>query len=226
MVKLYLTTVLVALMVLGGCEKNGGDGKTGFDIANLTSPKPAPRHVQVSAKKVVIAGPRGFCVDPTQTRDKTKSAFVLLGSCRAISNSPLKAKPQVPAILVATVSGKTKSAPISSSTQTLERFFKSTEGRAALSRDSRADTVKVIETLSEGDIFYIHASDSSKDTLAGAGDEYWRALFNVKNRIVSASVIGLQEQPISSEAGLKTLKDFIKAIKRKTGLQIVTSTRK
>lgn len=213
MVIKYLVTGLVALMVLGGCEnKAGGDGALGFGLSNLASPKPAPVQVRVAGKEVVIAGPKGFCVDPTQIRDRAANAFVLLGSCRAISNSPLKPKPQVPAILVATVSGKTKSAPIASSMDTLTKFFKSSAGRAALSRDGRAQTVEVIQTLKRQDIFYIHARDSSTDALAGAGDEYWRALFNVKGRIVSASVVGLQEQPITSKAGFDTLAIFANKI--------------
>lgn len=204
--KLYLITVSVALMVLGGCVKNGD--AIGLGLAKFSAPKPAPKQVRVSNKEVVIAGPKGFCVDPSQTKDTPKSAFVLLGSCRAISNSVLKPKPPVPAILVATVSGKTKSASIGSSVKNLERFFKSSQGRAALSRDGRAQTVTVLETRNEGDVFYLHARDNGTDAQTGAGAEYWRALFNVNGRIVSTSVTGLAEQPISSEASFKTLTDF------------------
>lgn len=199
-------------MVLGACE-NTGNGTTGGGNLKLALPKAAPEQVSVSGKEVVIAGPHGFCVDPTETKDKVKSAFVLLGSCAAISNVPIKPRPEIPAILMATVSAKTDSAPIATSMDALSRFFESDAGRAALSRDGKAETVEVIETLGRGGAFYIHARDSSTDTLTGAGAEYWRALFNVKGRIISASVVGLEKHPISTTEGFDTLGAFADRIK-------------
>ncbi len=202
-------TGLAALVALGGCNvPNLGDGKLG-----TAAPVVAPKHITVSSKQVTIVGPHGFCIDPTQTKDKAKSAFVVLGSCAAISNAAHLPEPAIPAILMATVSGKTDGAPIANSTEALSRFFKSETGRAALSRDGKAQTVKVIETLSRNGVFYIHAHDSSTDTLAGAGDEYWRALFNVKGRMVSASVVALEEFPISKSEGFNTLGAFAGQIK-------------
>ena len=199
MVKPYLATTLVALMVLGGCDAGGG-----FSTA--------PKQVRVSGKEVVITGPDGFCVDPTQTKDNNTNAFVLLGSCAAIVNSRHKPTPQVRAILMATVSAQTGSVPIASSMETLARFFKSKAGRAALSRDGKPETVEVVEILGKEGILYIHAYDSSTQTLAGAGDEYWRALFDVKGRVVSASVVGLEEHPISPAAGFEVLNAFVSRI--------------
>lgn len=197
-------------MALGGCIdlKLGGGGK--LDGA---APSTAPEQISVSSKEVTIAGPHGFCVDPTETKDKAKSAFVLLGSCAAISNTSHLPEPFVPAILMASVSRKTDSAPIATSMDALTRFFKSEAGRAALSRDGKAGTVEVIETLGRDGAFYIHARDTSTGTLSGAGDEYWRALFNVNGRIVSASVVGLEEFPISKSEGFDTLGAFADRIK-------------
>ncbi len=207
--KLHLMAGLAALTVLGACiSTTSGNGKP-----TLALPKAAPEQVSVSSKQVMIAGPHGFCIDPTETKDKAKSAFVLLGSCAAISNMPVRPEPEIPAILMVTVSGKTDSAPIATSMDALSRFFKSEAGHAALSRDGRAETVEVIETLGRKGVYYIHARDSSTDTLAGAGDEYWRALFNVKGRIVSASVVALEEFPISTSEGFDTLGAFTDRIK-------------
>jgi len=209
----YLKTGLVALIVLGACEDTTSGTATRGGKLRLALPMAAPEQISVSGKEVVIAGPHGFCIDPTETKDRAKSAFVVLGSCAAISNIPIRPRPQIPAILMVTVSGETDSAPIATSMEALAAFFKSDAGRAALSRDGKAQTVEVIETLGRNDAFYIHARDSSTDTLVGAGDEYWRALFNVKGRIVSASVVGLKEQPISTSEGFDTLGVFTDRIK-------------
>ena len=221
--KLYVKTVLVALIVLGGCDDTKGT-MAGRGKLRLALPMPAPEQIRVSSKQVVIAGPHGFCIDPTETKDRAKSAFVVLGSCAAISNIPLRPHPALPAILMATVSGETNSAPIADSGAALTEFFKSSAGRAALSRDGKAETVEVIETLVRDGAFYIHARDSSTATLAGAGDEYWRALFNINGRIISASVVGFKEQPISTTEGFETLGVFTSQIKKANALEVVKPT--
>lgn len=195
---------LTSLTILSGCTGTGG----GFAL-----PKSAPEQIRVANQEVLIAGPKGFCVDPTETRDTGDSAFVLLGSCAAIANSRNKPHPKVPAILTATVSRKSTNPPITSSMPALTDFFTTKAGRAALSRDGNADTVEVVKTLDRDGVFYIRARDSSSDTLAGAADEYWRALFDVNGRIVSASVFGLRENPIPSEKGFDVLQGFTKRIR-------------
>ncbi|AXX99423.1 hypothetical protein [Profundibacter amoris] len=195
---------LASLMVLTGCAGTGG----GFAL-----PKPAPEQIRVANKEVLIAGPKGFCIDPTETQDADGSAFVLLGSCAAIANSRSKPHPKVPAILTATVSQKSTNPPITGSMPALAEFFRSKAGRAALSRDGNADTVEVVKTLDRDGVFYIRARDSSSDILAGAANEYWRALFDVNGRIVSASVFGLREHPIASEKGFEVLRGFTNRIR-------------
>ncbi|MCF6316077.1 MAG: hypothetical protein L3J30_07295 [Marinosulfonomonas sp.] len=221
---LYLKTGLVALMVLGACDDITKSGvkapPTTAATTAATTAIAAPEKVRVSGKDVVIAGPHGFCIDPTETKDSANSAFVLLGSCAAISNMSHRPNPDIPAILMATVSRKSESAPIASSMVSLASFFKSEAGRAALSRDGKAKTVEVIETLDRNGVFYIHARDSSTGTLAGAGDEYWRALFNVKGRIVSVSVVWLEDQPISTAEGFETLGEFANRIKRENAVAV------
>ena len=216
----YLGFVLLAFSLLSAC----GTGTEGVSRLGFALPKPAPKQIRVAGKAVVIAGPKGFCIDPTEIRDESDSAFVLLGSCAAIANARGKPRPKVPAILTATVSRKTTSAPIADSMQMLASFFKSEPGRTALSRDGHANTVEVIETLGKDGVFFIHARDSSTDTLAGAGDEYWRALFDVNGRIISASVFGLQERPIPSSAGFDVLEDFANRIRAENATDAAQTT--
>jgi len=206
---------LATLTLLSGCGGTGG----GFAL-----PKPAPEQIRVANKEVLITGPKGFCIDPTETRDEGGSAFVLLGSCAAIANVRGKPNPEIPAILTATVSRKSTNPPIAGSIQTLTDFFASDAGRAALSRDGKADTIEVVKTLDKNGVFYIHARDSSSDTLTGAGDEYWRALFDVRGRIVSASVFGLKERPFPPNAGFDVLKVFTSRIRAENATKAARPT--
>jgi len=200
----HLGFALATLTVLSACS--GTDGGFAFG-------RSAPEQIRVANNEVLIAGPKGFCIDPTQTRDTDGSAFVLLGSCAAIANTRNRPQPGVPAILTATVSRKSENPPIAESMQALTDFFASDPGRAALSRDGKAGTIEVVETHDKDGVFYIHARDSSSDMLAGAGDEYWRALFDVQGRLVSASVFGVRERPFPPDAGLAVLQGFTNRIR-------------
>lgn len=204
-------TALVATLPLASC--GGLPDLATAGAGGVFFARSAPDKVRVSEKKIVIAGPRGFCIDPAATRDNANSAFVLLGSCAAIANSASRPSPDITAILMASVSAEDAEVPIAQSMSRLAQFFNSASGHAVLSRDGQADTVEVLETREEGGMFFIHARDLSGGALPGAGDEYWRALFDVKGRIVSASVVGLQDRPISGATGLRTIKAFARRIR-------------
>ncbi|MHC0052150.1 hypothetical protein [Actibacterium sp. D379-3] len=165
----------------------------------------APEKIAVAQGDVVVAGPRGYCVD---TR-ATGGDFVLLASCASVTGDADAPRPRVPALLTATVTQQTTGeAPISAQTGQLKAFFASPAGRAALARDGRAESVRVIRTSTRDGVFIIHARDSSPDSTPGLSEDVWRAIFDVNGQIVSASVSALEGHPISDDAGLATLSGF------------------
>jgi len=98
-------------------------------------------------------------------------------------------------------------------TRGFAQFFRSAEGRAALSQSGQAETVRVLETRRRKGVFYLHARDSSAGLNNAVRDEYWRALFDVKGRLVSASVFGTDSRPFSSDAGQQLLAEFVARIR-------------
>lgn len=169
--------------------------------------------VTVSSAGVTIGGPAGFCVDRRSTKETDQGSFVLLGSCAAISGSATLQRPAAPALLMASVSGTGGGVSVAGSFATLDTFFGSEQGRAALSRTGDPATVKVLDTTGRGDVFYVHARDTSAAIAQRADEEYWRAIFNVKGRIVSASVMGLKDRPISSDTARQLLDRFVAQIR-------------
>jgi len=188
-------------VILAGCMNGGGTGA--FSYTRM-----APQSVTV-ADHVVVTAPDGYCVDARATR----KAFVLLASCASVTRKANAPQPFAPALLTVTVTPQGDGEPpIARQTASLKRFFGSDAGRAALARDGQAGSVDVIETTTRNGAFIIHLRDRSKNTAPGLSDQEWRAIFTVNGQMVAASVAGLAERSITSDAGLATAIDLATTI--------------
>ncbi|TCP40610.1 hypothetical protein [Rhodovulum marinum] len=202
---------LVAL-ALSGCVAAGPEATTG--LGGLLQSRAAPQKVTVAGDTVAIAGPRGFCIDGTATRDGVEGAFVLMASCAAISGRRNAPVPATDALLTASVAANPgPGGTPEDRALVLARFFASDEGRAALARDGRAASVEVVEMFDRDGLFVLRARDRSAGLGAGLRNDYWRAIFDVNGRIVTASVVGFDDRPISDKAGLAVLRDFAARIR-------------
>jgi hypothetical protein len=198
--------LFVMTAVLAGCAGLPDIAAGGFGLSGR-----AVERAALAGGEVLIAGPPGFCVDRSTIRDDESGAFVLLGSCASISNSTRAPAPAVPAVLTVPVSPRSGSA-ISAAIDGLEPYFASEAGLAALARDGRAASVEVLDTRREGGAFYIRLRDTS-GTHGDLQQVYWRGLFDVNGRIVTISVTGFANRPISSQAGLALLETFAARIR-------------
>ncbi len=205
--------ILSMVLFLPSCD--GGAGAVGAIGAGLF--QRAPEKIAVAKGSVTIAGPSGFCVDKSATRDGAGGVFVLLGSCASIANSTQHPSPRVPAVLTASVSGP-GDAQISNSLTQLEAFFQSPAGRGALARNGDPSSVEILSTRDEKGMYILRASDSSPNNPDGLEQEYWRALFDVGGRIITLSVIAFNDKPMSDEEGLAILQAFAKRIQRENTL--------
>lgn len=197
---------IAALALLAGCVPLGGTGG---------KPRPAPARIVVSDQRIVIAGPWGFCVDPTATHDKDGAAFVLLGNCAAISRSVFSPQPQLRAVLTAAVARKTPGmVAVRHSLKSLDRFFHSEQGRMALSQSGKAEGVQVLASLHRRGTLFIDVKDPRSRLTAATSDESWRAYFDLNGRIVAISVIGLAAEPIARSDALAILTRFQRSITR------------
>ena len=194
---------LITLLSLTACEGAG---------FGLGAPRGDSR-IAVAGGEVVVAGPRGYCVDKSATRDAADSAFVLMASCASVTQSERAPTPRVAGVLVASVAAPDGGAPVTESMEAFGAFFNSDAGRAALSQTGQAETVEVLETSTAEGVFFVHARDSSDGLAEDVRDEYWRALFDVKGRLVSASVFGTEAQPFSTDAGRALLAQFVAQIR-------------
>jgi len=201
---------LVSSLALSACAIDaGGGGGGGFSILRR-----APQSIRVLDRQVAIAGPDGFCIDKTSSRDVETGAFVLLGNCAAISQNPRDDQPRVPAVLTASVSTDAGArADDAEALDRLESFFSTNAGRKALSRSAKADTVSIHRVTRVDGALLLFVGDSSKNGLGSIAQDYWRGLFDVNGHLVTVTVSAFASRPFGEDVGLDLISGFVKRIR-------------
>lgn len=202
----------LAVGFLAACTTTLSDvSAAGVSLANGPG---APAKMATAGNKVIIAGPSGFCVDPSNSHDGADGAFVLMGSCASISRSPIATRPKTPAVLTATVfEGTGDGAVFADSFPQMAKFLSSEPGRAALSRSGKSSSVKIGQIASLGDVMFMRVSDGSGAQTQEIDAEYWRAIFEENGQIVTLTVLGLQRFPIDGAAKRALLDQFVAKVR-------------
>lgn len=175
MIKPSLVIVLICLFA--GCQPGSG-------IANK-------RQVSVLDGTVQVGLPAGYCINKSASRDSGDTAVMLLGRC---SQSVQKQ----PALISIAIGQSGSGGAMTAGGAALAQFFRSSEGRATLSRSGNPNDVKVIEAAGNDQLLRLHLDDRS----VGA---YWRAITTVRGRLVTISTVGAAKYPLSSADGRKLL---------------------
>lgn len=199
------TPLALSLSILSGCLDAPGFGAT------------APQTVAVAQSSVVIGGPKGYCIDRSASRLNGDSAFVLLGSCAAITRKATVGGVARPAVLTASVTREPGDGPgLLADPAALKRYVASPAGRAALARDTSPDSVRILGTIGENGAFLIHLRDSSQAEIPGMEQTYWRGLTELNGRLVAVSVLGFADRPLNRTDGLALLRAFLARIRAET----------
>lgn len=205
---------LVAALALSGCAMTDMAGLGGQDSvlkkigARFAGPPPARMGVAQGA--VVIAGPKGFCIDREVSQDASgQQAITVLSACRELGGGRFKAKPAHPAVLTAAVAPEGRVLEIASAAKQLEAFFASKRGHAALSRSGQPETVRISEQFVENGTFFLHLTDSAPFAWGAVQQDYWRALFPAGGRMVTVAVLALPGKPLGRTEGLQLLREFV-----------------
>jgi hypothetical protein len=172
--------------------------------------------ITVANNSIVIAGPKGYCVDKSASRLRGHAAFVLLGGCAVLSGDDHDESPSFPGILTASVDQRGIGAATPETLDQLARFVTTEAGRAVLARNGQAGSVQVLGVLRDSNAVLIHLQDESGFQISGIEATYWRGLFELNGRLISASVLGFKEHPLPAREGLATLQAFLARIRKET----------
>ena len=218
---------LFACLVLTACGGGfGGGGSTSTTqsgpISGLTSlfGSRAASEVSVTQNNIRIAGPDGYCVDPTGTQNSPTTGFVLLGNCAAIPGARRDTQPANPAILTASV-GDNPGSPVAARLAEMDAYLRSDQGRAALSRSGDGSSVSILDSFAQDDVLYLRARDTAAASDPEMSSEYWRAFLDARGALVTLSVIGTQSNPLPPQVGLQTLQSFSAVVRERNGGSVV-----
>lgn len=187
-------------------KEAGQTANRGFALAEILT-QGAPREITVARNTVTVAGPDGYCVDKRTTRQEDDAAFVLLMPCKALS--PVGQNDPDLATVLYTATVAPGAAP---SMEELSGFFKTDSGLSALSRNGKASDVTLVSTKRESEMFLLHLRD--KGHPEELSPDIWRAIFNVNDHIVAASLVSSSGNQPSTENGFSAIRSFAERIQR------------
>lgn len=176
--------------VLAGCVAPGGSG-----------PEPDV------AGHVVIAPPSGFCVlEDSRFVQGTAEFAALLPCASRLPGGGGATK----AVLTVTVGEEGTANGLDLSRKGLEAYFTGAEGRAALSRVGKPETVTVHEVRENGGAVVVRMTDQSA-RWPGLG---WRAVAAIRGQLVTLTVRGNGETALTESQGKRLIDRFIAAMRK------------
>jgi hypothetical protein len=180
---------LALIGLLFACDVAPG----GFGLPGQT------RSMSVLGGAMQVAAPMGYCVDKQSARQQADSAVVLIGRCSDRSQQP-------PAVISATIGVAGSAGVLAGGDAALAEFFRSTGGRAALSRTGNAEAVQILDVGNLDGAFALHIAE------ADVGD-YWRAVLGLSGRLVTLSVQGPSGAELDPSVGRQLLGATIAAMR-------------
>lgn len=178
---------LMLAAALAGCGGGVGGG--------------APRSAAFYGGEVVVAGPRGYCVDPASVQRGAASGFALMAGCGHLKGAP---SGQVPAAVI-TVSILPRDPGAQAPTA------------AQLSAPWAA--VGVAQQVDGADIAMIQVQRGG-DTLLPQGDpRHWRGAMRINGHLVGLAVYGEAGAQVSGAAGKALLTAAARAMRAASSAQ-------
>lgn len=155
---------------------------------------------------LVVTPPAGYCADPVSSR--LRAGFAVFAPCVTLGTDA-----PVPSIIgVAIVqAGDTGSAMVTGGETSLRDFLTSPQGAGLLSKGSGA-TISVISSQTSGGRVTVHFRDTGAPPMDGLGPDEWRAFTDVNGRLVTVSVRGLDDAPLSAARGDALLDQVLRGL--------------
>lgn len=180
-----------------------------FGIAALAACDPVgvAQPVALLNGDLVVTPPAGYCADPVSSR--LRDGFAVFAPCVTLgTEAPL---PQV--LGVTTVqAGEAGSAMVTGAETSLRDFLISPQGAGLLSKGGSAATVSVVSSQAFDSRVTVHFRDTGEAPMDGLGPDEWRAFTDVNDRLVTVSVRGLDDAPLSAGRGSALLDQMLRGL--------------
>ncbi len=189
---------LAIALTMAGC---GG-------LTELTGGGEGQPSIALASGAVQARGPDHFCVDPRASRPR--DGFALFAPCRVLTGEG----PGVPGLALVTVQvGAAGTASVAGSEPVFDAFLKSEAGRALLSATGDADAITLRRTRASGGSVTAFFDDTGGPPIAGTQPTEWRGFMDVSDRLVTVSLRGLADAPLSVSVGDALLRQAMVALR-------------
>jgi len=187
------------LALLSGCFETES-------MARVTprATSPGPGSVGVLEGAVTVAGPEGYCVDPSATRETESHAFVLMRRCRA-------GRGGAPVLSVTVTDVRVPQGDVVQQLDGLATFLATDAGRGQLSRRGRAADVEMSRIEQRDGTLWMRLSDSGNPE--GFEPGYWRVVMPLAGRLVTLSAMSLQSVPVPPDDAATAMTHLIATLR-------------
>lgn len=172
-------------LALAGCLGEGAGGGLGFAGQKPDSSvgRRAPlASASLAGGKVVVAAPRGYCIDRNTLKSGPSGGFALIGSCAVLGTSGPDVEPVVMTV------------------QAQPRLLRQ-EAPDAAALATAAAPAKVLERADGDGISMIHLAEGG-DRVLGAGDgRYWRGAMLINGYLVGLALYAPKDSPAAGTRG-------------------------
>ena len=192
----WISKALLFPLLISGCVAPGVTGGAG------EKGDAPPRSIVVSGVK--LAGPNGFCPLPSTKQSVGGAEFVAFAPCDG----------RAAAILAATVGAQGSADGITLTQATLAPYFQTEEGKAALRGAGSRDAIAVQEVGDYKGAVILRLTRGTKGQVSTS----WRALMQVRGRLVTLSLRPRQGQVVDPTEGRRQISRFVDALRGGNGL--------
>jgi hypothetical protein len=153
---------------------------------------------------IVLAAPGGYCLAQDSVERTAASEFAAFTACRGPG-----------AVLTATAGGPGSALPVDPAE--MGSFLDSSAGRRALARSGNPAAVTVHTVSATDGVVLVRLTDRSRPPEAVAPGESWRAIFVLRDRLVTLTAAPGAGTTIDSEAGRALIGRFVGAMRGANG---------
>lgn len=147
--------------------------------------------VTVRGKQVTLGSAAGYCINDSRSRYTASGAFVVMAPCKPGARDATARG----LVLVNVLASQALQDAVKA--EQLDAFFKSKDGRAALSARGRSSDIEVLGTMENDGVFVIHARDAAGPVIPDTSEDIWRTFLSVHDRLVSVSIVNFTDAPMS-----------------------------
>ncbi|MCF3594924.1 hypothetical protein LZG00_13035 [Rhodobacteraceae bacterium LMO-12] len=195
------------MMALSGCLGEGAGGEFGFFSDKTVSqaaggagsarakpqkPKVTPlRQAELAGGKVVVQGPRGYCVDPATLRRGFAGGFALIASCNSLTGEFSGADVEPVVMTVQVQSGLARK-----------------EAPTASAMASALAPERALERVDGDALSLVHMAGGGDKGLPTSDPKYWRGAMVINGYLVGLAVYAPKGSALAGKGGKRLIVDL------------------